>query len=276
MKIRFNDDSQNIILNKEQTFRLDSGWESTFEQYEDEVLKDIINPIENYETCRYIHKPYTSNNILQSDIWFHFYFNDGTTPKLNYGLVDIEQSDIYLTHLKNSFFKLEFYKTPNNESPNRSNRRLVFTKMLNPMIGERLTIPSGQKLYIPVFKGTPIKNKENMYLFWFEDDSVLEESVLTGTTFYMTAKFYNAVDGSRLQFSNKQITNSSTIIEEKDLYFRVQMNRTTEPSFHYIITEMDDCDQGANFQEVGQDVVGGLSAQRVGTLSLPIKFYEIG
>lgn len=277
MKLRFNRSSSNIILNKEQTFRSNAGWDENFQTYEDEVLESIINPIENYETNRYIHKPYISNNIEQTDIWFYFYFVSGGTYTLDYKPVGISQTDTLLSDLKNSFFRLEFYKTPNNEAPNRSNRRLVFAKNLSTPVGERISVTGKlEKVYVPVFVGSTLRNKENMYLFWFHDDSVLEETLLTGTTFYMTAKFYNAVDGSRLQFANKEITNSATLVEEEDLYFRVQMNRTNEPSFHYVITEINDCDQGANFQEVGQSGQEGSSAQRVGTSSSPIKFYEIG
>jgi hypothetical protein len=277
MKLRFNSSSNNIILNKEQTFRSNAGWDENFQTYEDEVLESIINPIENYETNRYIHKPYISSNIEQTDIWFYFYFISGGTHTLDYKPAGISQTDTLLSDLKNSFFRLEFYKTPNNEPPNRSNRRLVFAKNLSTPVGERISVTGKlEKVYVPVFVGSTLRNKENMYLFWFHDDSVLEESVLTGTTFYMTAKFYNAVDGNRLQFANKEIMDSSTLVEEEDLYFRVQMNRTNEPSFHYVVTEMDDCDMGVNFQEVGQNGDEGSSAQRVGTSTLPIKFYEIG
>ncbi len=72
MKIRFDGNEKNLLLNKTQEFRVDSGWDENFQTFEDEVLKEIINPIENYETCRYIHKPYTSNGIEQTDIWFYF------------------------------------------------------------------------------------------------------------------------------------------------------------------------------------------------------------
>lgn len=279
MKIRFDSgDSRSLLIPQQQEFRTDAGWDESFQSYEDEVLLDIINPIENYETSRYIHKPYTSsNNIVQTDIWFYFYFLNNGSYVLDYTPQGLDQTTKLLADVKNSFFRLEFYKTPNNEVPNRSNRRLVFAKNLSLPVGETSFIDSiNTKMYVPVFMGSNYKNKENMYLFWFEDDSVLEESVLTGTTFYMTAKFYNAVDGTRLQFANKEITDSSTLVEEEDLYFRVQMNRTNEPSFHYVVTEMDDCDMGVNFQEVGQSGEEGLSAQRVGTSTLPIKFYEIG
>ena len=61
MKLRLNSQDQKIILNKNESFRLDSGWDESIQSFEDEVLESIINPIENYETNRYIHKPYISS-----------------------------------------------------------------------------------------------------------------------------------------------------------------------------------------------------------------------
>lgn len=264
MKIRFDGNEKNLLLNKTQEFRVDSGWDENFQTYEDEVLKEIINPIENYETCRYIHKPYTSNGIEQTDIWFYFYFlNSSNNYSLDYVNQGLDQTSKLLADVKNSFFRLEFYKTPENDPPNRSNRRLVFAKNLSLPIGERVYVDSiDSQMFIPVFMGSNYKNKENMYLFWFEDDTVLEETTLTGTTFYMTAKFYNAVDGSKVQFANKQITDTSTVVEEEDLYFIVEMDRDNAPSYHYTILQYNG--------------TAPYSSDRRGESSDPIKFYEMG
>lgn len=265
MKLRFNSEGNNLILNNNQTFRTDLGWEESFQVYEDEILESIINPIENYETNRYIHKPYVSSNgIDQTDIWFHFYFiNESGNYTLDYKSVGISQTNKLLSDLKNSFFRLEFYKTPNNEPPNRSNRRLVFGKNLSAPVGERVLITGKlEKLYVPVFVGSSIRNKENMYLFWFHDDTVLEETTLTGTTFYMTTKFYNPVDGSKIQFANKQVSDSTTFVEEDDMYFLVEMNRDDAPTYHYEVRDYDS--------------TGTVRGNRRGESSDPIKFYEIG
>lgn len=264
MKIRFEGDSKRLILNQQQEFRTDLGWDESIQSYEDEVLLDIINPIENYETCRYIHKPYTSSNgIYQTDIWFHFYFVEDGGYTLDYTPQGLDQTTKLLADVKNSFFRLEFYKTPNNEAPNRSNRRLVFAKNLSLPIGEKCFYDDIKtEMYVPVFMGSNYKNKENMYLFWFEDDTVLEETTLTGTTFFMTAKFYNAVDGSRTQFANKEISQGSDLVEEDDLYFLVEMDRSNAPTYHYEISDYDS--------------TGNVRGNRRGESSDPIKFYEIG
>ena len=53
--IRKNEDL-NLLLNTETDFQTNLGWEESLAEFETEVLSDIINPVENYETVRYIHK----------------------------------------------------------------------------------------------------------------------------------------------------------------------------------------------------------------------------
>lgn len=289
MKLRFDSQDKKLILNQQESFRTDSGWDESIQSYEDELLRSIINPIENYETNRYIHKPYTSsaastpsesaeeeegtvttntqiNTIEQTDIWFYFYFvkNGSYANGLDYKSVGISQTDKLLSDLRNSFFRLEFYKTPDGEQPNRTNRRLVFAKNLSPAVGERVSVTGKtEKFYVPVFMGSSMRNKENMYLFWFQDDTVLEETTLTGGTFFMSAKFYNAVDGSKILFGNKPIADSSTVTQENDLYYRVEMSRNDagEPTYHYVVTE-----ENGTYPYLGT---------RKGTADNPILFYQM-
>ena len=103
-----------------------------------EVLKSIINPTENFETVRYIHKPYTSvgNGVEQTDIWFQFFFYNSSNTHvggLDYehiGIKSDENNQMSRSSVE-SFFRLELFKTPNNEAPTRGNRKLVFSKNLS-------------------------------------------------------------------------------------------------------------------------------------------------
>jgi hypothetical protein len=93
-----------------------------------------------------------------------------------------------------SFFRLEFYKTPTVisntgttltcEPPTRQNRRFVSSKNLSLPLGEKFLYTSTTSsfyIHIPVFTGSNYRNKENMYLFWFDDESNLEDINLSGT-----------------------------------------------------------------------------------------------
>jgi hypothetical protein len=85
-----------------------------------------------------------------------------------------------------------------------------------------------------------------MYLFWFGDDTIF-----SGTSFYMTARFFNADDGTITQFLNKdlnvdnsgltdgqrlgsyatpikfyEIASNYNVVPEEDLYYCVSFRRT--------------------------------------------------
>lgn len=280
MEILFKNTNMNLVLNQEQDFKTDLGWQENAQELEDQTLEKIINPVDNYETVRYIHQPYNSVvsgvTFSQSDIWFKFHFLSGSTYVTDYeptGLSYKENNEIK-DFFKKSFFRLEFYKTPNGESPTRANRRLVFTKNLALVSGQKfdyyverrdgsnkITGITDSVIYKPVFMGTNYQNSENLYIFWFQDDSPFEETNLIGNIFYMTAKFFNAENGEITDF----VTNSDVdvdisqgrygvrnrpieffekknsggqIIEPDDMYYCVTIDRT---DFSYVVNRDCSC-----------------------------------
>jgi len=274
MKILAKNNDQSIIIPSNQMFKTDLGWTDSAEQMEKEILYEIINPTENYETVRYIHSPYNQTSTTsgttfqQTDIWYSFYFlNNSGNYSQNYENVGIsfEENSKMLKQATESFFRLEFYKTNNDTSPNLTNRRLVFAKNLSLPLGERVfytgiptgsTIPLNDYVYVPVFTGSNYKNTENMYFFWFTDDSPFIETNITGNTFYMTAKYYNAKDGSVIDFVNKSknVNASTSYVEEEDVYYKVIIDRS---DYSYIVY-----------------LYNGSIGSRVGLVNTPINFYE--
>ena len=258
MKILSSTNDLTISINVEQDFKTDLGWEEGALQMEEQILSEIINPIENYETVRYIHKPYTSSlGVEQTDIWFQFYFLTGSTYVNDYepmGLSNRENA-LMLKQTVKSFFRLEFFKTPNGVKPERTNRKLVFAKNLSLPLGEKyFHTDFNDYIFFPLFTGSNYRNKENMYLFWFQDESPFSGTTITGNTFWMTAKFYNAEDGSISDFVNKpnltdtvydgrigksgnpikfyEKKSTDSITEYEDLYYKVTIDKN---DYSYII-----------------------------------------
>ena len=259
MKLLQNILNKKILINTETKFGLDLGWEDAFQEFEKDALKSVINPTQNFETVRYVHSGYTSTNgIYQNDIWFYFYFYDGNNPpqhRVNYEYAGIttEENTKLLRQEKTSFFRLEFYKTPNNELPNSANRKLVFTKYLPIPLGERVFYsPLNEYAFVPVFTGSNFKNKENMHLYWFQDETALEGSSISGDTFYMSARYFNAIDGTTTSFLNNEKQVTEEIDEENDVYHRVVIFRT---DYSYII-------------------YSGNTDQRIGENNQPIRFFS--
>ncbi len=131
---------------------------------------------------------------------------------------------------------------------------MVFGKNILLSSGEKfLYTPLKKEIHIPVFNGSNYKNKENMYIFWFQDDSILNNTSLSGNTLYMTAKFFNAKDGNVIDFVNDDL--SGEINENNDLYYRIELNKT---NYSYEVSQFS----GNNSLRVGK------SHQN------PIKFYQ--
>jgi len=255
----------NLILPNITTFQNNLGWSESFLEYENELLEKIINDPENYETVRYIHEPYpgfsTNPGLLQTDIWFYFYFISGNNYVQNYEATDLSNSEnvSLLSQATKSFFRLEFYKTLNNEPPDRANRKLVFTKNLVFTSGERFFCTENginDYIFVPVFTGTSYRNKENMYNFWFQDTSPFDGTPYTGNTFWITAKYFNAKNGDILDFTNKCLSPTTEIVETEDIYYQMDINLN---DYSYKIFEYN-----------------GTKGERVGINSKPIKFYEKG
>jgi hypothetical protein len=70
----------------------------------------------------------------------------------------------------------------------------------------------------------------------------------------MAVKYYNAKDGSVIDFVNKSLTLAEDIVEEEDVYYKVIINRT---DYSYIIYEYN----------------GSIGSRR-GQVVSPINFYE--
>jgi hypothetical protein len=268
MKILRSDENLNLVFNQETDSQNNLGWEESMVQFEDEVLSTIINPIENYETVRFIHKPYNTTlsglTFSQTDIWYNFYFVSGTSYTQDYTVVGIDthENAKMLKQATESFFRLEFYKTPfvsgtTYEAPTRINRKLAFAKNLTLPLGEKYFYTGNninEDIFFPVFMGSNYRNKENMYLFWFQDESVLSGTVLSGDTFWMTAKFYNADDGSIIDFVNRPLSNIVEVIENNDMYYKLVIDRSDYTYQYYRYT--------------------GTTGDRIGESIDPIKFYE--
>lgn len=258
-------ENNNIIFVNTQPFQNNLAWSENFSEYENDMLEVVTNDPENYETVRYIHEPYsgiTSNtSLLQTDIWFYFYFIAGSTYVQNYEATDLSNSEnaSLLSQATKSFFRLEFYKTPNNESPERANRKLVFAKNLVFTSGEKFYTTKNNLndyVFVPVFTGNNYRNKENMYIYWFQDNTPYDETLYTGNTFWVTAKYYNAKNGEILDFTNKCLSPTTEISESDDIYYQMDIDMV---NYSYKIYEYD-----------------GEKGNRAGIRHNPIKFYEKG
>lgn len=264
MKILRKNTDITINLNLDTNFNLDLGREEGLELFEEQTLNKLVNPIENYETDRFQFKPYSglTGDIddLQCNIWYNFYFYNLANPQThiggtNYIYVGITPSEniSLIKSVTKCFFRLEFFKVPYNQKPSKTNRKLAFSRNISLVSGEKVFYENyNREVVLPIFMGSKHRNRENMYLYWFQDQSVLDGTIFTGDTFYMTAKFFNAKDGTIVNFGNKSIASDGNVIDSDNLYYKVVLN----------------------FDDLTYQIYDSTN-QPIGYFNTPINFYEI-
>jgi hypothetical protein len=114
------------------------GRNDLIDEYQKEVLEQIINPIEDFEVTRFAHKTWIRNNQPKSEINYKFYFFDRSgdmssispinasvwkndyvfTDNPNFISESFNDAEIYYSanSFKRSFFKLDLYDTKDTET----------------------------------------------------------------------------------------------------------------------------------------------------------------
>ena len=239
-------------------------------EWEEEVIKDILNPINDFEVSKFAHKDYIIKNNLKTEINYEFNFFDYLTPPFNASItnwaIDYENasftdSEIYYfaNSFKNSFFKLDFYDT--NQTENQTNLLSII-------------IPTQQGLKEPGTIGPPLNqtavevkkpkfvldytgaDKEGFYVYWLKD-----KNYLNTTEFYVSAKFFNAKKGQFIRMVNEPQSGIVGLgkfnVDKTELfYYKYVLNYDTYDYEVYTFS----------------NAIGNI--ERVGSPTDPIKWYE--
>ncbi len=242
------------------------GQDNAVDEYQQNVVEDIIGFPGDFEVLRFAHAPY--NNSTKTDIKydFHFFSVDGGVPpnpssdvttavstdwEVSYIPEGFLTTEIYyyVKPFTKSFFKLDFY-----DSKDAITQTNYFTVILPVQQGFTVSsmISSYQpsvEIKIPSFKLDYVGDKEGFFLYWLRNTKFLNIS-----KFYMTAKFFDARLGVFVKMMN--VPQASTLVPS---LFRFN----PEDFFYYEVR----LDYNEKTYEVW-DVNG-----RVGTTS-SIKWYE--
>jgi hypothetical protein len=165
-------------------------------QFLETAIDESINPIIDYEKVRF----YPFNDINEIIIKLH---NSGSTP-LYYGdtipaspfNLGYSNDDVKFrrNRFKNSFIKFNFY-----DSPNPSDKRLVFQQIIYNQLNDDQRDINGNLLSVSAMPITyrlvdPITFRkgisEGYYIYWLKNPSTPYPK-----KFYMTATYNNAADG---------------------------------------------------------------------------------
>lgn len=245
-----------------------NGVNDSIDKFENEIIQQVINPIQDVETIRYAHKPWVFKfweGLTKSSTNYDFYFYSATTDSsvtattddsrwvMDYRANGYTDSQIYYNEgvFSKSYFKLDFYDTK------KTTRQQIYLTIIIPtQQGEKISTQIGQstvQIRKPKFILDHVGDKEGYYYYWLKNKDFLDIETL-----YMSCKYYDASLG---QF--KRMTNTS------QGEFPNKFNFSQEDYFYYKVN-LD----YENFQyEIYSELPSKFSI-RVGTESNPIKWYE--
>lgn len=260
---------QFINIPIELTFDME-GREDLISQWEDQVIEEVLNPINDFEITKFAHKDYFENNVLKTAINYEFYFFDYLTDltastitnwNTDYENASFTDSEIYYfaNSFKGSFFKLDFYDS------NISETQTILLSVI---------IPTQQGLKEPGTIGPPLNqtqvevkkpkfvldysgaDKEGFYIYWLKDRGYIDRN-----EFYVSAKFFNAKKGQFVRLINTPQSsfvgnNRFNIDKTEYFYYKYELNYSTN---QYEVYTYD-------------NTIG--NTQRVGTTITPITWYE--
>jgi hypothetical protein len=201
------------------------GRDDLIDQYEQEVVEQVINPIEDFEVARFEHKPYGGG---LTKIFYDFEFFPNSLPisaatlsqySTNYTAETFTYDEIYygVNSFTQSFFKLDFYDTPDTET-----QQIYLTLILPTQQGQTITGQTGSganakivDIETPNFQLDYVGDKEGFFVYWLKSREYINID-----EFYMSAKFFNAKIGEFVRFmTTPQASMGSKFTFNKSDYF---------------------------------------------------------
>jgi hypothetical protein len=266
----------NGLKNKEITIPIELTWDylgmdQSIDEYEVEIIKQVTGGYGDFEVNRFAHAPILNPDPNSSipfestsiEYEFNFYSGGPLDVSANWRNDYISEGfttqDIYYyeNNFSNSFFKLDLY---DNVDEKRQTNYIT------------IIIPTQQGLTIDVtMNRTPVKikrpyfildyvgDKEGFFIYWLKKRNFLDI-----TTFYMSAKFYDASKGTFTKMINVPqsdiVGNKYVFDNTKYFYYRVQMDYDKQT---YQVFNMNN-----------SQLYGGLNQRAGTTAKTPIKWYE--
>lgn len=206
-----------------------SGRDDDLQRYETNVIQELTASKYSFEIARYSHKEYGLNNDTEINYNFHFYNSansvTGSTPLywVNSYLTPLSTpsgfsvTEIYYQRkaFKNSFFKLDFYDTPESKTQKNYFTIIIPTQQGDTENASLSPLIPNVKIKKPSMFLDFVGDSEGFFLYWLRDRSFADID-----TFYMSAKFFDAKYGVFVRMMNKpQSTLSNKFIFDTDKYF---------------------------------------------------------
>ena len=241
------------------------GLDMAIEEYEKTVITEVIGVGRDFEVSRFEHLPATATtNNTEINYEFYFYsggsLNDINNWKINYLGEGFTPQEVYYyeNNFSNSFFKLDFYDTPDEKA--QKNYLTIILPTQQGLYMETQMQRTLVNIKKPKFVLDYVGDKEGFFIYWLKKRTFLDVS-----TFYMSAKFYNAKTG---QFTKMMTGKGNNPLDQTNGPQSSLSGNTyafDSTQYFYYTVKLDYTTQ--TYQ------VFNVKGQRMGT-SIPIKWYE--
>ena len=259
---------QNGFVDKQITIPVQLSWDylgldQSIDEYETEVITQVIGVGRDFEVSRFPHAP-ESGDTNNTDIKYQFYFysggslNDESNWKVYYRMEGFTTQEIYYYSkgFSNSFFKLDLYD--NVDPKKQTNYITIILPTQQGLKMDALMQRTPVTIKKPDYVLDYVGDKEGFFIYWLKKRRFLDIS-----TFFMSAKFYDAQKGQFIKMMNMP---QSSISGDKYSFDSSQ--------FFYYRVELDYEKHNYNvFNMNNNQTIYDATYQRAGTL-VPIKWYE--
>jgi hypothetical protein len=219
-----------------------TGKDDSIDEYQKTILEEIIGIANDFEICRFAHQEYLDVNLrTKTNINYEFNFYNYSLPITAATVTTSNWDDTYLNlgfttpeiyyfrkPFTKSFFKLDFYDTPNDVTQN-----IYFSIILPVQQGEfqnvnLSAIVTNVNIRKPKFSLDYLGDKEGFFIYWLRDRNYIDID-----EFYMSAKFFNGRTGNFIRMMNRpQITPFTpslfTFNSDDYFYYRVKLDYNTK------------------------------------------------
>jgi hypothetical protein len=221
------------FVNKQLTIPIQFTWDylgldQSIDEYESEIITQVIGVGRDFEVTRFSHAPQTGATQA-TDIQYEFNFysggslNDVANWKSNYQMEGFTTQEIYYytNNFTNSFFKLDLYDNVDDKRQTNYITIIIPTQQGLKMDAIMQTTPVTIKK--PYFVLDYVGDKEGFFIYWLKKRNFLDIS-----TFFMTAKFYDAKNGYFTKMMNMPQSsisgNKYSFDASQFFYYRVQLD----------------------------------------------------
>jgi hypothetical protein len=241
------------------------GLDMPIDEYERTIIEEVIGKGRDFEVSRFAHAPATgTTNDTLINYEFYFYsggsLNDIGNWRVNYLSEGFTPQEVYYyeNNFSNSFFKLDFYDTPDEKQQTNYLTIILPTQQgLTMQTQMQRTLVNIKK---PQFELDYVGDKEGFFFYWLKKRTFLDID-----TFYMTAKFFNANTGQFTKMMTGRGTNPSELTNGPQANISGNKYGFDNTQFLYYTVKLD--------YETQTYQVFNTYGQRLGT-NLPIKWYE--